>query len=118
MQPPDPRKLPNIRRLFIPDPGQIIGDADLDRADLQVVVWEADDTELKQMLHEGVDLQLEEDVAPAEEADVDAQALASSLDAARRRRPNVASRILGSGGNGHHEHRTFFTVLIEIDLDR
>ena len=59
MQPPDPRKLPNIRRLFIPDPGMIIGDADLDRADLQVVIWEADDAEMKQMLREGIDMHAE-----------------------------------------------------------
>jgi DNA polymerase-1 len=52
-------KLPNIRKLFLPDPGFVIGDADLDRADLQVVVWEADDDELKQMLREGVDLHTE-----------------------------------------------------------
>jgi DNA polymerase I-like protein with 3'-5' exonuclease and polymerase domains len=32
---------------------------DLDRADLQVVVWEADDTELKAMLREGVDVHTE-----------------------------------------------------------
>lgn len=49
-------KLPNIRKLFTPDPGKIFWDMDLDRADLQVVVWEADDAELKQALREGVDL--------------------------------------------------------------
>ena len=59
MPAPDPRRLPNIRRLFIPDDGYIIGDADLDRADLQVVVWEAGDAEMKQMLREGVDLHSE-----------------------------------------------------------
>lgn len=51
--------LPNVRKLFIPDPGHIIFDVDLDRADLQVVVWEADDKELKQMLREGVDMHSE-----------------------------------------------------------
>lgn len=51
--------LPNIRRLFIPDFNYVFFDIDLDRADLQVVVWEADDTELKQMLREGVDLHTE-----------------------------------------------------------
>jgi DNA polymerase-1 len=59
MPAPDPRKLPNIRRLFIPDPDYVICDADLDRADLQVVVWEADDAEMKAMLREGVDLHSE-----------------------------------------------------------
>lgn len=49
-------KLPNIRKLFTPDPGWIFFDLDLDRADLQVVVWEANDAELKQALREGVDI--------------------------------------------------------------
>jgi DNA polymerase-1 len=49
-------KLPNIRRLFIPDHGYTFFDIDLDRADLQVVVWEADDTELKTVLRTGLDL--------------------------------------------------------------
>jgi DNA polymerase-1 len=51
--------MPNIRKLFIPPPGHLICDADLDRADLQVVVWEANDLELKQMLREGIDLHSE-----------------------------------------------------------
>lgn len=50
--------LPNIRRLFLPDPGMVIFDCDLDRADLQVVVWEAEDAALKQALRAGVDLHL------------------------------------------------------------
>lgn len=50
--------LPNIRRLFLPDPGHIIYDVDLDRADLQVVVWEAEDEALKKALRAGVDLHL------------------------------------------------------------
>jgi DNA polymerase-1 len=49
-------KLPNIRKLFIADPGYTFYDMDLDRADLQVVVWEADDKELKMALREGLDL--------------------------------------------------------------
>lgn len=51
--------LPNIRKLFIPPPNFIICDADLDRADLQVVVWEADDDDLKAKLREGVDMHSE-----------------------------------------------------------
>lgn len=53
---PDALQLPNVRKLFIPDPGYTFFDCDLDRADLQVVVWEADDAELKSMLHAGVDI--------------------------------------------------------------
>jgi len=55
----DPYSYPNIRSMFIPDPGYTFFDGDLDRADLQVVVWEADDKELKQMLREGVDIHSE-----------------------------------------------------------
>jgi DNA polymerase I len=52
-------QLPNIRKLFIPDPGYTFFDGDLDRADLQVVVWEAGDNDLKQMLKEGIDIHAE-----------------------------------------------------------
>lgn len=50
--------LPNVRKLFLPDLGFVIADADLDRADLQVVVWEAEDADLKRRLRLGVDLHL------------------------------------------------------------
>jgi DNA polymerase I-like protein with 3'-5' exonuclease and polymerase domains len=50
--------LPNVRKFFIPDPGYTILDTDLDRADLQVVVWEANDTDLKDALRMGVDIHL------------------------------------------------------------
>jgi len=48
--------LPNVRTLFIPDPGMTMFDADLDRADAQVVAWEADDEELMSAFRAGVDL--------------------------------------------------------------
>lgn len=50
--------LPNVRKFFVPDPGYTICDTDLDRADLQVVVWEANDDELKSALRLGVDLHI------------------------------------------------------------
>lgn len=56
---PGELSLPNIRRLFIPDSSYTIADADLDRADLQVVVWEADDDDLRAKLRAGVDLHSE-----------------------------------------------------------
>lgn len=56
---PEDLELPNIRKMFIPDNGYTFFDLDLDRADLQVVVWEANDAELKQMLREGVDIHAE-----------------------------------------------------------
>lgn len=49
-------QLPNIRKIFVPDSGYTIFDADLKGADAQVVAWEADDAELKQWLLEGVDM--------------------------------------------------------------
>lgn len=49
-------KLPNIRKLFIPDHGKMFFDMDLQRADLYVVVWEADDSDLKKALRLGVDM--------------------------------------------------------------
>jgi DNA polymerase I-like protein with 3'-5' exonuclease and polymerase domains len=51
-------ELPNIRELFGPDPGKTYFEGDLNRADLFVVVWEAEDEELKVALSSGVDLHL------------------------------------------------------------
>ncbi len=50
--------LPNIRAMYGPDPGFTFFDLDLDRADLQVVAWEADDPVLKSALRLGVDIHL------------------------------------------------------------
>jgi DNA polymerase I-like protein with 3'-5' exonuclease and polymerase domains len=51
-------ELPNIRQLFIPPPGYTFFDIDLDRADLQVVVWEADDADLRSAMRMGVDMHI------------------------------------------------------------
>jgi DNA polymerase-1 len=48
--------LPNVRKIFIPDPGYIIFDADLAGADAQVVAWEADDEDLKAAFRAGLDV--------------------------------------------------------------
>jgi DNA polymerase-1 len=50
--------LPNIRRMYVPDPGYTFFDMDLDRADLQVVVWESGDAMLKEALRLGADIHL------------------------------------------------------------
>ena len=50
--------LPNIRSMYVPDPGFTFFDMDLDRADLQVVVWESDDQMLKAAMRLGVDIHL------------------------------------------------------------
>lgn len=45
--------LPNIRKLFLPDPNKIIIDVDLAGADAQVVAWEANDDILKEVFRTG-----------------------------------------------------------------
>lgn len=54
----DPYQFPNIREIFIPDPGYTWFDLDLERADLFVVAWEADDADLKAAMRLGVDIHL------------------------------------------------------------
>jgi DNA polymerase-1 len=49
-------KLPNIRKLFMPDKGRIICDVDLSGADAQVVAWEAEDADLKSAFRNGLDV--------------------------------------------------------------
>ena len=51
--------LPNIRKMFLPDEGYTIIDADLKKADLQIVTWEANDENLKQIFREGLDPYME-----------------------------------------------------------
>ena len=48
--------LPNTRKMFIPDPGKMLIDVDLERADAQVVAWEAEDEKLKAIFREGLDI--------------------------------------------------------------
>lgn len=54
----DPYQFPNIREIFIPDPGYTWFDMDLERADLFVVCWEAGDELLKTAMRLGVDIHL------------------------------------------------------------
>lgn len=49
---------PNIRSMFIPDYGYSFWNGDLDRADLQVFVWEIDDEDFKLVLKMGADAHL------------------------------------------------------------
>jgi len=51
----DALSLPNVRKLFLPDPGYEMFDMDLSAADLRVVVWEADEPEMKAMFAAGLD---------------------------------------------------------------
>ena len=48
--------LPNIRKLFVPDPGYVVFDCDLAGADAQVVAWEAGDEDLKQAFRKHLDV--------------------------------------------------------------
>ena len=51
-------ELPNIRKIFIPDAGMYIAEADLSGADAQVVAWEAQDEELKAAFRAGLKIHL------------------------------------------------------------
>lgn len=48
--------LPNVRKLFIADPGYVMFEADLKGADAQVVAWEAEDERLKEAFRKGLDV--------------------------------------------------------------
>lgn len=50
--------LPNVRKLFIPDPGYVLFDADLSGADAQVVAWEAEDDDLKSAFRAGLKIHI------------------------------------------------------------
>jgi DNA polymerase I-like protein with 3'-5' exonuclease and polymerase domains/uracil-DNA glycosylase len=54
----DPYTFPNIREIFIPDPGYTWIELDLERADLFVVCYEAEDQDLKRAMLAGVDIHL------------------------------------------------------------
>ena len=51
-------RTPNLRKCLVPDNGYTFFDCDLARADLQVVVWEADDADLKWALRNNLDMHL------------------------------------------------------------
>lgn len=54
----DSASFPNLRSIFIPDPGYSWIELDLQRADLFVVCWEADDAPLKAAMLAGADMHL------------------------------------------------------------
>lgn len=51
--------MPNFRAAITPPSGYTLFDCDLARADLQIVVWESGDDDLKQKLREGLDIHTE-----------------------------------------------------------
>lgn len=52
-------RMPNVRKLYVPDPGYEIFDIDLAGADAQVVAWEADDKPLKDLFRSGLKVHAE-----------------------------------------------------------
>ena len=52
-------KVPNFRTAIVPPSGFTIFDCDLARADLQVVVWEANDADLKEKMRADLDIHME-----------------------------------------------------------
>jgi len=50
--------LPNVRRLFIPDPGYYIGEVDLSGAEAQIVAWDAGDEDLKDAFKAGLNVHI------------------------------------------------------------
>ena len=48
--------LPNVRKMFLTDPGFVQFEADLKGADAWVVIYEAEDEELKRVMKSGIDL--------------------------------------------------------------
>lgn len=52
-------RVPNTKKLFLPDEGYIIQDNDLSAADAQIVAWEANDEPLKAIFREGLRLHYE-----------------------------------------------------------
>jgi len=48
--------LPNVRKIFIPDPGYTFFECDLAGADAQVVAWRAEDEDLKAAFRAGLDV--------------------------------------------------------------
>ena len=47
---------PNVRKLFLPDPGYMIADVDLAGAEAQVVAWDAGDEDLKAAFRAGINV--------------------------------------------------------------
>ena len=51
--------LPNVRRIFIPDPGYVLVEADQPRAEAQIVAAESGDKELRAIFQGGIDVHTE-----------------------------------------------------------
>lgn len=52
----DKLTIPNMRKMFVPDPGYMLFEVDLKGADAQVVAWDSEDELLMQAFREGLDV--------------------------------------------------------------
>lgn len=95
-------KLPNIRKLFLPDPDYTFFDMDLDRADLQVVVWEADDSDLKKALHLGLDMHCLNAVTIFDIKNIPPEELAESHPNYKERRAQIGETPRAKAKAGIH----------------
>ena len=78
-------ELPNIHKLFIPDPGHFIAEADLSSAEAQVVAWEAGDQDLMEAFKAGLNVHIKNarDVFPARVKGWSDEAIKRTIDIAR-----------------------------------
>jgi DNA polymerase-1 len=91
--------LPNVRKLFTPDPGYVLFDADLAGADAQVVAWEAEDEDLKAAFRAGLDVHAKnaEDMWGASFARLEPQSHAWK---SKRKQCKQAVHLTNYGGSG------------------
>jgi len=96
--------LPNVRKLFIPDPGYVMFDADLAGADAQVVAAEASDSALLQAFKDGLD------VHSKNATDMWGTAFTSLADGPRYRRRQQCKQGVHGTNYGAHA-KTLSTIL-------
>lgn len=97
-------ELPNVRKLFIPDPGYVMFDADLAGADAQVVAAEANDADLLKAFKEGLD------VHSKNATDLFGSAFTSLQGAARKAKRQQCKQAVHGTNYGAHP-KTLSTIL-------
>jgi DNA polymerase-1 len=96
--------LPNVRKLFIPDPGYMLFDADLAGADAQVVAAESSDTDLLKAFEEGLDVHVKN------ATDLWGSGFTSLVDNARYQRRQQCKQAVHGTNYGAHP-KTLSTIL-------
>lgn len=96
--------LPNVRKLFIPDPGYVLFDADLAGADAQVVAAESQDHDLLKAFTEGLD------VHSKNAADLWGSGFTSLADGPRKRKRQECKQAVHGTNYGAHP-KTLSTIL-------